>query len=190
MASPGSKPAEQPANDADISTSTGTTGKHIIVKPKLNIESENPLSDDEALMQLIASMPDEVQQDLMDEALFARGFCDHNSFLNANYDCSCFSFRIIGDRIAKGPSVPLFQLIQDGRYGDCVDTSKIAGNGYDRCIGILTYMNLTTEQLNSICECTARTMASSYKKSPTPVQSQMGLMFTDVLTTCRHQVVP
>ena len=145
------------------------------------------MTDDDALLQLMESMPEEVQKDLMDEAAYIKGYCEMNAFLNSYYDCSCFSLRIIGDRIAKGPKVPIFSLIQDGRYGKCVDDSKAAGIAYQQCMAIMTAMPINTQQLNDTCECTGRTMASVYRQSPEPNVSQVNRMFTDVLTYCRHK---
>jgi len=176
------------APNADISTTTGAEGSHIMVKPKLNIESEkDPMTDDDAMLKLIASMPDEIQKDLMDEAAFSKDYCEHNAFLNGYYDCSCFSFKIIADRIAKGPKVDTFTLINDGRYGQCVDDAKVAGIGYEKCNAIMNYMTITTQQLNNICECTGRLLASTYRKSPDPVVSQVENLFTDILSECRHR---
>ncbi len=189
------KSGAQPPGDssstpnADISTSSGATGNHIIVKPKLDIPSEkNPMTDDDALLKLIASMPEEVQKDLMDEAEFSRQYCEQNSFLSNYYNCSCFSFKIIGDRIAKGPKPQTFELFQNARYSECVDDAKVAGVGFEKCSSIMTYMPINTQQLNDICECTGRLLAKSYRQSPDPVVSQVENLFTDVLSECRHRV--
>ncbi len=137
-------------------------------------------------MNLIASMPEGVQQSLMADAAFAKDYCTHNSLLLNFYDCSCFSLEIVNERIKKGPDVSLIELIQHGEYKECVDTGLVYGYGQNRCNDALTQMNVTTGQLKDICECSGKMLARNYVNHPMPSIRFINNLFTDVLTACRQ----
>lgn len=175
-------------NAGDNNTATTSSNGHIIVKPKLNIETDkNPMTDDDALLKLIASMPDGVQKTLMDEAQHAREYCEYNAFLHNFYSCSCFSLKVVGQRIANGPDMPFYDIMNKTQLNGCIDDASIAGYGYQKCNDIMNGMPITTEQLDNICSCTGRAMATNFSRNPNPNYVLVNQIFTNVLTYCRGQ---
>lgn len=146
--------------------------------------TQNNIAD---IMNLIASMPEGVQESLMADAAHAKNYCENNTLLMSFYDCSCYSLEIVNERIKKGPDVAFIYLIEAGQYKECIDMGQVAGYGLNRCTQTLTTLNVTSGQLNDICECAGRVLARNYIIKPMPSFVFINYLFTDVLAACRAQ---
>jgi hypothetical protein len=181
-------PAAAPNQGDQLSDSDAKKKELDKLTPNIAIEPEthgpNNITD---IMNLIASMPQGVQERLMADAAQAKDYCEHNVLLGSFYDCSCFSLEIVNDRIKKGPDGALMDIMENGQYKECVSMPKIAGYGLNRCDRTLTTMSVTTGQLNDICDCAARMLARNYAVKPMPNILYINYLFTNILSVCRAQ---
>jgi hypothetical protein len=190
MQVPGSSahPDGQPPADAGVSGQAGADAGKSVSTPHIIIQKEKGAKGDdmEDLLELIASMPEEVQQELMNESNLAKNYCERNVMLSNFYDCSCFSLKIVAARIRKGPDIPFTNLIYEGQYKECVSMPLIAGYAMNRCNDSMTMANLTTGQLTDLCECTGRAMARNFASRPMPESNYVNHLFNDVMGACRN----
>lgn len=173
------------ASETDIDSSVTESNPQDMIEGQITID--NPSVSVQKPEDILATMPEEVQNELMEDAAEAHNYCERNYLLRNFYDCECWALEFLHDRIRKGPDVPFTNIVIDSKYDNCVSTPKIAGYGYQRCHDIVYLDRITDEGIENVCGCSGRTLASDYKKRPAPHIKYINNLFRETLKDCRRE---
>jgi len=150
----------------------------------------------------LAQLSPEVRQIMLNEATQASRLCQNNELLTAFNGCSCYSRRVLDERLKEGvhsitpsPSSPastgftepLINLASHLNTSECVNPPGILEYGRAHATQFLSRLSkYSTAQRTDIVECVGPTLAKNYAAKPAPVLSlaYVNQLFGSAMASC------
>ena len=92
---------------------------------------------------------------------------------------------MIEERFKKGPEETFSSIILDADLGSCVSDALVAGYSYQRCVDSMKYAERTTQETETICQCSARSMATRFKAQPIADMRYISSLYDSIMDDCR-----
>lgn len=115
----------------------------------------------------------------IDEAFALHDRCATSDMLQRFYDCDCLSANFL-DLRARAPSARQDSLLSSAQK-KCANTTNIAGDAYQSCIGWATQLRTDYERF---CACYANTYAKDFTRRPSDSIRGRERMMTASLDKC------
>jgi hypothetical protein len=136
---------------------------------------------------------------ILDEAASAIGYCKTNDMLMNLYSCSCFSGKVLNERIKTNGQtivertrkrIPFVNLIASLDISECVVPAKITKYGTNRAYETLKMdPNYSTTQLDQISQCVGADLTERFQAQPISNIRVIDGMFSSALIPCRERIM-
>lgn len=118
------------------------------------------------MQHVFVALPQDLQDELMQEAEMAQGMCAQNSLFAAYQDCECIKYKFLNARLATGMEESISSLVEEvGR--ECPNKPAIAGLQYGQCMERMPFATTAPkEQVEEFCACVGNKVAEAYARAP------------------------
>lgn len=138
----------------------------------------------EQVMALFNQLPEDVQNNILDESREFETYCLGIDTYSEYHDCECLAHRFFEERVKRGPRQHMYSLFGDLKR-ECPDIAGMAGKSYDSCMRIMVSQ---PENIEKVCTCYANNLARAYAEHPNPDYRYVMDLGSNVMVKCRMKV--
>jgi hypothetical protein len=195
-AAPAPTPTPTPApatatasTSAPTSTSTGgslSADNPAYVIPGMPTKQEEKNDDDRDPLKdpIFLSLPQNLQDQIMDESHQYNRDCKVLSSYATFHNCDCIALHYMNERLHH-PDMTRGD-IRDKIRLDCVDAPSIANYSYNSCLQL--FAPLFPKILTPLCECYARDYALAYAAKPNVSSQYQAQLGVEIISKCRTKL--
>lgn len=137
--------------------------------------------DEQSASEIFSLLPDDIKQEIIDEAAQVQRLCERNSREAMFYDCECIASRFIDGRVIRGPDIAQSSITSEIKP-DCVNVAGVAGYAYRQCNSMRAYGASRPEE---VCNCYGNYVAYKFQAAPIATFSFFNNYSTEAIISCK-----
>ncbi len=134
---------------------------------------------------IFAALPEDIQDEILDETQQVHDYCARQGFFSTMYDCECIGARFFEHRLAEGTETAPLQVV-NRLARQCPNEPAMAAYGYSRCINQSVYFQHIADE---VCQCAGNEFAQRFARSPSSSFSYLTNLTVSTTSACHSRLL-